>query len=289
MHNGTVAKSSALVNATLFVIAAIAAWVAVGPILGSAAALAGVPTVAVWAFGTAYSLLLLALTTLMVRRDGDGLSAVGLVPTGRRFRELALGFLVGAALFAALALVRGATTGATWTFAGWQAVPAACTGLAIAFVLLLPEELIFRGYAFQRIATVAGAWPAILISALLFGLYHQTGSGMWGIGAFFQFAMPALGGIVFGWAAVRTRGLALPIGLHLGGNWIQASVMSFRPAIGRPSPGLFTAYLTDTQLSALSAPELSEHLPYIAAMLTASLAVWAVSHSQGQPRCTRNC
>jgi membrane protease YdiL (CAAX protease family) len=53
--------------------------------------------------------------------------------------------------------------------------------------------------------------------------------------------MPALGGVVFGWAAVRSSGLALPIGLHLGGNRIQASVLSFQPPFGGPPQGLFTA------------------------------------------------
>jgi hypothetical protein len=94
---------------------------------------------------------------------------------------------------------------------------------------------------------------------------------MWGMGAFFTFAMPLCGGIVFGWASIRTRG-ALPIGLHLGGNWIQASVLSFRPASDAAAPSvLWTAYLTETQHRALYAPDLVAHLPYLATLVVAAL------------------
>ena len=112
-------------------------------------------------------------------------------------------------------------------------------------------------------------WPGILTSAILFGLYHLAGSGMWGIGAFFRAAMPALGGVVFGWLAVRTRGLALPIGLHLGGNWVQAAVLSFRTQPAAGPAAAWTADLTESQQWALYGPDLPNHLPFILTMLLA--------------------
>ena len=42
------------------------------------------------------------------------------------------------------------------------------------------------------------------------------------MGWVFRLGMPTLGGLVFGVAMIRSGGLALPIGLHLGGNWVQA-------------------------------------------------------------------
>ena len=54
------------------------------------------------------------------------------------------------------------------------------------------------------------------------------------MGLVFQFLMPTIGGLLFAWAAIRSGGLALPIGLHLGGNWVQASVAVFGP---HPAPG----------------------------------------------------
>ena len=259
-----------LLKAFLFVAAAIAALIATGPLISLAGAVFGLATVPMWAYSGVFSVLLLACTAVALRLDGTGLRSLGLAPTRDRIRECLFGFVLGALLFAALALVRGATVGATWTFAGPSALAAAAFGIIIAFLMLFPEELLFRGYAFQRLVAAAGAWPAIAISAVLFGIYHVAGSGMWGIGAFFHFAMPTLGGVVFGWLAVRSRGLALPIGLHLGGNWIQLSVLSLHPSSNLSPATLWSARLPDPALRALYAPDLTTHLPFIVTLLVAA-------------------
>jgi membrane protease YdiL (CAAX protease family) len=266
-----------LLQAIIFVGVGCGLVIAAGPVVGILAATTGMSTVPVWTYAAVVTALLLAATVLALRWDGTGLHSLGFVPTRDRFRELALGLTLGAVLFALMAIVRGAMAGAEWTFSELNASLAA--GLVTALLFLLPEELLFRGYAFQRLVHAVGAWPGILMSAALFGLYHLAGSGMWGMGAFFQAAMPALGGVLFGWAAVRTRGLALPIGLHLGGNWVQSAVFSFRPhADGAPAAG-WTAYLTDHQQQLLYAPDLSAHAPYIGAMLVAVVALRMVLRS----------
>ena len=99
------------------------------------------------------------------------------------------------------------------------------TGTAyLAFAVLL-EELVFRGYALRRLSESIGSQAAIGLLALLFGGYHllgMAGAGqpvglawLWAAGA------PALGAVVFGVAALRTGSIALPVGIHLAGNWIQ--------------------------------------------------------------------
>ena len=269
-----------LLKALLFVAAAIAALIASGPLIGFAGAVFGLATVPMWAYAGAFSVLLLACTAVALALDRTGFSSLGLAPTRDRIRECVFGFVLGALLFAVLALVRGATVGATWTFQGPSAVGDAAFGIVTAFLMLFPEELLFRGYAFRRLVAAAGAWPAIAISAVLFGIYHVAGSGMWGIGAFFQLAMPALGGVVFGWIAVRTKGLALPIGLHLGGNWVQASVLSFRPNSDVLPAALWSARLTDLELRSLYTPDLGTHVPFIATMLLAAMAVRVIVNRQ---------
>lgn len=269
-----------LLKALLFVAVAIVALIATGPLVGLMAAISGRSAVPVWAYSGAFSVLLLASTAVALVLDRAGFRSLGLEPTGERIRECVFGFVLGALLFAALALVRGARVDAAWTFAGPNGVGAACLGIITAFLMLFPEELLFRGYAFQRLVSAVGAWPGILISALLFGIYHVAGSGMWGIGAFFQLAMPTLGGVVFGWIAVRTKGLALPIGLHLGGNWVQASVLSFQPNSDVLPATLWTARLPDLELRSLYAPDLGTHVPFIATMLIAAMAVRVIFNRQ---------
>jgi len=263
----------ALLKALLFIAVAVVALIATGPLVGLVAAITGTSGVPVWAYSGAFSVLLLTSTAAALVLDRTGFRSLGLVPTRERVRECVFGFMVGALLFAGLALVRGARVEVAWTFAGPNGVATACVGVIIAFLLLLPEELLFRGYAFQRLVSAVGAWPGILISAVLFGVYHVVGSGMWGIGAFFQLAMPAVGGVVFGWTAVRTKGLALPIGLHLGANWVQASVLSFQPQSAVLPATLWTARVTNLQLRSLYAPDLGTHVPFVATMLLATMAV----------------
>ena len=262
-------KRGLLLKAVGFTAIALGLVAAAGPIVGMANAVTGLSSAPAGVYGAVVSVLLLAATGLALRLEGLDLGSLGLVPTRDRIRELVIGFAAGVLLFVILALVRGAFAGVTWTFGGLQATLPVLASLLVALLLLLPEELLFRGYAFQRLMQTAGVWPAILISAALFGLYHLAGSGMWGIGAFFRAAMPALGGVVFGWLAVRTRGLALPIGLHLGGNWVQAAVFSFRAGPNTGPAAAWTAYVTESQQWALDGPDLASHLPFIVAMFLA--------------------
>jgi uncharacterized protein len=275
---------ASLLKAIAFVGVAMAVLAATAPLVGIAGAMMGRSNLPMWIYGGAFSMTLAAITWAALTVDRTGFNSLGLVPTRARVGEFLFGFALSVVLFAALALVRGASVAAVWTFAGAEAVVGACAGLIIAFLLFFPEELLFRGYAFQRLVPVFGAWPAILTSSVLFGVYHVVGSGMWGSGAFFTFAMPALGGVVLGWAAVRSKGLALPIGLHLGGNWVQASVFSFQPRGGYASTAaLWTASLTETQLQTLYAPEFLTHLPFIVAMLLATIAVrWTSGRQLGR-------
>jgi membrane protease YdiL (CAAX protease family) len=255
-----------------FVVAALIALAAAGPLFGLAAALTGATRPPMWLFAALYSLLLLAVARVAYRLDRTAPRGLGLVDRQVRLREFLLGFAISALAFVMLALVRGMSVGAEWIFAGSTALRTASIGLGLGFLLMFSEELLFRGYAFQRLVAAIGARAAIAISAVLFGVYHVAGSGMWGIGAFFTFAMPVLGGVLFGWAAVRSNGLALPLGLHLGGNWVQASVFSFRPD-GVPAAAVWTARVSEAEAQVLFAPELLTHLPYICTALLLMAAV----------------
>jgi uncharacterized protein len=278
------------VKAVRFLVLAAAAFLAAGPLTGLIGGLLGLPPGpgGMWLHAAVVALLLLATTGLALRLDGESFAALGLAPSPRRAAEAAVGFLAGALLFALIALVQAAAVGAPWEFRGAAGFRAALVGLPLALVLLLGEELVFRGYAFRRLAAAWGAGAALAVSASAFGLYHLVGSGHWAMGAVFRFAMPVLGGLVLGAAMIRTRGLALPLGLHLGGNWVQAGVMGLGAPGGVPPGALFTAALTPHQVHALTAPDLLPHLPYLLALAAMSflVAAWpapAPAPARGRP------
>ena len=266
-----------------FVVAAAAAVVAVGPVVGLVSGVLGVVPghpAAAWLFPVLVSAALLGVTWAALRLERDGLGSLGLVPTRRRAAEFGAGFAVAAVVLAAVALVRAASVGADWTFDPSAGARAALVGLPLAFVLMFSEELLFRGYAFQKAAALWGGPAALVVSSLLFGAYHLTGAGgeYWGTGAFLFFAMPALGGLVFGLAALRTGGLALPLGLHLGGNWVGASVLG----LGVPEgAALWAAPVDPVQAAWLMAPDPLPRLPYVVGVALLAVAVLAWPRRQG--------
>ena len=168
------------------------------------------------AFSVILAILLAVATILCARLGGESLAALGFSVSRQRAFELGYGFGVGAGLFAAVALASGLRPGASWRDA--------MVAFLFVLCLFLAEELFFRGYAFQQLARIGGPWTAVVLSAAAFGAYHLLGAGV--------FWMPALGGLVFGYALVRTGGLALPIGLHWGGNWVQALTPERIPRFG---------------------------------------------------------
>lgn len=258
------AGSHPLLRLLAFLLAAALVMVAAGPVLGLASGLFELASIPGWLYAAMVSALLVVVSWAALRMEGEGLRSLGLVPTRRRLGEFAAGFGVAAVLFSIVALVRAASVGAGWTFDPEAGLRAAVLGLPIAFVLMFSEELLFRGYAFHKAEEAWGAPAALVVSAVAFGAYHVLGSGMWGMGAFFLFAMPLLGGLVFGVAAQRTGGLALPLGMHLGGNWVNASVFGLAMPAGS---ALWAAPLDAVQITFLAAPDLMPRLPYIVAIV----------------------
>ncbi len=94
------------------------------------------------------------------------------------------------------------------------------TVLRLAVVLLIlstgamTEELMFRGYPFQRLVEGVGAVPAIVLLSVMFGLAHLKNphSSAWAI------ANTVSVGVLLSVAYLRSRALWLPWGIHFGWN-----------------------------------------------------------------------
>jgi len=221
---------------------------------------------------------MLVVTRALLRADGARLRDLGLVLDRRRLGELAGGFVVTAALFLAVAAVQSAMVGASWQFTGLRGLAGALFDLPLVLCLVLAEELLFRGAALRSLRAIAGDRWAIALTAVAFGAYHVLGTHYWAMGLLFQFLMPTIGGLLFAWAAVRSGGLALPIGLHLGGNWVQASVAVFTPqsAAGAVEPiaGLWRISISATDVQVLTAPDLLPRLPLLVAFAITAAVTW---------------
>jgi membrane protease YdiL (CAAX protease family) len=93
---------------------------------------------------------------------------------------------------------------------------------SVAFVLVMlvfgaiGEEMLFHGYAFQVLMGVLGPFATILPVSALFAFAHVGNLNITSLGLL----NTGLWGMVFGFAFWRSGDLWLPIGMHLGWNWV---------------------------------------------------------------------
>lgn len=141
-------------------------------------------------------------------------------------RQLLIGALLGAALMAIPALVLGLTGAMSWRLnPDWPSSIAPL--LALLAAAALTEELLFRGFLFQRLIDGLGAWPAQLIIAALFLLTHSDALRDQGALSYLAGANIFLASVMFGLAYLRTRSLAMPLGLHFAANAVQGPLLGF--------------------------------------------------------------
>ena len=144
----------------------------------------------------------------------------------RWLKEFCLGGLTGAALMLVPALIM-------WVlgWVHWQWNPIGFSTL-ISIVLLFTgvaaaEELLFRGFIFQRLIAGLGQWPAQLILAGYFLLTHLNNLGMTGDVKILASINIFIASLMFGVAFIRTKSLAMPLGLHFMANLTQGGVLGF--------------------------------------------------------------
>lgn len=213
--------------------------------------------------GTVTSFLTLLLTILFVRWDGIALRDVGARLTLRTPLRCLFGFIVGAAIVGLQDLILYATGHTRWMVNRSHPPSFGVVGLALAgyLMLALREELAFRGYPLRRLDSAWGMWGALLVTAIAFTLEHMAGGWAWSrslLGA------PA-GALLFGMAALATRGLAVPFGIHAAFNFAQW-LMGQKEVAGVWTPVVDAGF--SQRANTLG------YVDYLAAMLIATAGFW---------------
>ena len=142
------------------------------------------------------------------------------------FRDLGLGGLIGAALMLVPAFFLGITGLVHWQW-NLNGSFSLISGLLLFAGVAIAEELLFRGFIFQRLLTGIGNWAAQLVVAVFFLLTHLNNPGMTGGVKILAGINIFLASILFGLAFLRTRSLAMPLGIHFVANWVQGGLLGF--------------------------------------------------------------
>jgi membrane protease YdiL (CAAX protease family) len=179
-----------------------------------------------WLHPAPVAMVLLA-TWICTRLRREPLSSVGLRLDRRWLREFAWGSALG---LGGMALATGllvAIGGVRFELEPARSVGNLAFGLYLFASVAVLEELLFRGFLFQRLVAGIGVWPTQLALAALFAVAHWGNPGMAGATKVLATIDIALAAVTLGLAWLRTRSLALPIGLHLGWNWSQGHLLGF--------------------------------------------------------------
>lgn len=199
---------SGLGRVFLFWFATMAILAAAGPAAGALGDRSGI------AVGAIASILTMALTLLFVRWERKRPRDLGFSLTRRTPLLFGLGLSIGLALVVVHTALTAMLAPVHWVGVR-HADPSRAVLLSASFLLLAArEELAFRGYPLRKLASDLNPWAAQLIVAALFAVEHAIGGATWSnalLGA-------GMGSLVFGAAALATRGLAMPIGLHAAYN-----------------------------------------------------------------------
>jgi membrane protease YdiL (CAAX protease family) len=182
-------------------------------------------------------LFTLLATWICTRLRREPLASVGFRLDRRWAAEAARGVLLGGGLILLAAALLWAVGGVTWTLAPGRSLGMLGTGFLGFILVALFEENLFRGFIFQRLLAGLGVWPAQLILALLFAVSHWSNPGMTGATRAWASLDIALAALFLGLAFLRTGSLALPVGIHLGWNWVQGYVLGFGVSGSAKQPG----------------------------------------------------
>ncbi len=178
-------------------------------------------------FEWATALAVLTATILCLRLEQEPLPVLGMKPSLRWGVEFTVGAAAGLLLMLLVAGCIFAFHGLHWQRVGGGGLRELMAGAWFYLAVAVNEELLFRGYPFQRLLKGTGTWIALLLMGLWFAYAHWDNPGMAGSVKVWATLNIFLAGLLLGLAYFKTRRLALPMGIHLGWNWTQGSLLGF--------------------------------------------------------------
>lgn len=110
----------------------------------------------------------------------------------------------------------------------WRGISPVWILLALALVPGVFEELFFRGMLYSSLRSIVSPWRTILISAVVFGLFHVVAGTILSPERFLPSMML---GVVLGWVRHRTQSVLPCMALHTVHNGLLLSVAYWRDAL----------------------------------------------------------
>lgn len=163
------------------------------------------------------TLLTFLLILLFLKWEKLELSDVGIIPEKYSYLRFIFGYIIGFAMAATQALIVLSYGHFELILVQEIAMVDILFSLLLYFVVACREELAFRSYSLRSLNISLGPVWALTIIGAIFIVEHVAGGMTWKMAVLGS----GLGAILFGISALKTKGLALPLGLHGAWNFGQ--------------------------------------------------------------------
>lgn len=160
------------------------------------------------------SVLTFLLVYLFTRWEKLRLIDVGVVPGRSTIQRFVVGYVIGLLMAVIQALIVFGFGHLQLTIVPNITAPQILLPLSLYFFVACREELVFRSYSLRSLDYSFSSAVALLFITVIFVLEHVVAGMTWKMAVIGS----GLGGILFGLSALKTRGLALPLGLHSAWN-----------------------------------------------------------------------
>ena len=154
--------------------------------------------------------------------DRKSFASLGFSTEGRWY-EMIAGFFLAPALIGIGLLFLYITKHLEWDYNGFNP-QTFFVDAGTLMLLAFSEELLFRGYILNNLMESFNKWAALIISAVLFALFHLSNPGISTI----PFVSIFLAGILFGINYIYTKNLWFSILLHFGWNFFEGPLYGFK-------------------------------------------------------------
>jgi len=163
------------------------------------------------------SVLTFLLVYLFTRWQKLRLNDVGVVPGKSTIQRFVVGYVIGLSMSAIQALTVFGFGHLQLTIVPNITAQQIILPLSLYLFVACREELVFRSYSLRSLDYSFSSAVALLSITVIFVLEHVVAGMTWKMAAIGS----GLGGILFGLSALKTKGLALPLGLHGAWNFGQ--------------------------------------------------------------------
>jgi uncharacterized protein len=153
------------------------------------------------------------------------------VPITRRTKEFFIGLIFSMILCLLTQFLLAQLSSTTWAISNDLSIGKLTFSFLYDLNSVVAEELLFRGIILYFLIKYSQTSIATWVSAAVFGIYHWFTFGVLGniVAMTLVFIVTGLMGYVFAASYVKTKSIILPIGIHLGWNWMNNTVCSNSP------------------------------------------------------------